>query len=244
MKKLLLFSCMLVFALCTNNYAFSQTKEEAAEISASVPELSGFHTIIYPLWHKAYPAKDIAALKALIPQIKENMIKMNNAKLPGILREKEGQWKSELVKFNAIADSYYKAASDNNDEALLVAAEKFHSAYEAMNRVVKPFVKEMDLYHQTLYVIYHKMLPEKKYGEIADVMDKLISQADAITKYPEDKLTKRLKDKTPKYYAISKDLYESTVALKETLKGNDAKKKDAAVESTHKTYQKLESVFE
>lgn len=244
MKKLLLFTCMLVIVLSTNNYAFSQTKEEAAEISSSVPELSGFHTIIYPLWHKAYPAKDIAALKALIPKIKENMIKMNNAKLPGILREKEAQWKSELVKFNAIADDYYKASDENNDAALLKAAEKFHSAYEAMNRVVKPFTPEIDAYHQTIYVIYHKMLPEKKYSEIANVMDKLISQADAIVKTPEDKLVKRLKDKTPKYYTISKELYDSTVALKGVLKGKNAKKKNAAVEQTHKAYQKLESVFE
>ena len=244
MKKILLFSSMLVLALSTNNYAFSQTKEQAAEISASVPELTSFHSIIYPMWHKAYPAKDIAALKALIPQIKANMEKMNSVKLPGILREKEGQWKAELVKFNALAQSYYKASEDNDDAALLLAAEKFHSAYEAMNRVVKPFVKEMDTYHQTLYVIYHKMLPEKKYSEIANVMDEFIAQADAMTKYPEEKLVKRLKDKTPKYYTISKDLYDSTVSLKEVLKGNDDKAKDTAVEKTHTIYQKLESVFE
>ena len=234
---------MLIIALGTNN-AYSQTKEQEAEISTSVPELSAFHTIIFPMWHKAYPAKDIATLKGFVPQIKANMEKINSAKLPGILREKEAQWKSELVKFNAIAENYYKACDSNDEAAILNAAEQFHKSYEGMNRVVKPFVKEMDAYHQTLYVIYHKMVPDKKYSEIASVMDKLISEADAVTKYPQDKLTKRLGDNTPKYYTISKDLYDATVALKDALNGKDAKKKDAAIEKVHRTYQKLESVFE
>lgn len=244
MKKLRLLSGMILLVLSASIAAFSQTKEQTAEISSDVPELQAFHTIIYPLWHKAYPAKDIAAIKSFVPQIKANMEKMNDAKLPGILRDKEELWKSELEKFNAVAESYYKACSENNDEAILLAAEKLHSAYEAMNRVVKPFVKEMEVFHQTLYVIYHTMYPEKKYDEIASVMDTLISQADAITKYPEGKLTRRLKDKTPEYYTISKDLYDGTIALKDALKRKNAKKKDAAVEKLHATYQKLASLFE
>jgi hypothetical protein len=235
---------MLLLVLGTNITVFAQTKEQAAEISSDVPELRAFHTIIFPLWHNAYPAKDITTIKIFIPQIKANMEKMNSAKLPGILQDKENLWKSELVKFNAVAESYYKACSENNDEAILIAVEKLHSAYEAMNRVVKPFVKEMEIYHQTLYMIYHKMYPEKNYSEIAGVMDTLVSQADAITKYPEDKLIIRLKDKTPKYYTISENLYNLTVALKEALKGNDEKKKDAAIEELHTTYQKLQSLFE
>ncbi|NCB98119.1 MAG: hypothetical protein EOM36_07150 [Bacteroidia bacterium] len=172
------------------------------------------------------------------------MAKMNAAKLPGILREKEGLWKSELVKFNAVAESYYKACDEKNMDAMLLAAEKFHSAYEGMNRVIKPFVKEMDAYHKTLYVIYHKMLPENKFDEVAAVMDQLIAEADAVTKYPQDKLTKRLKDDTPKYYTFSKELYDATVDVKKVLAGKNVEKSKEAIEKMHKVYQKLESVFE
>lgn len=235
---------MLLLVLGANNKTFAQTKEQVAEISTSVPELAGFHTIIYPMWHKAYPAKDIATLKSFVPQIKANMEKINSAKLPGILRERESQWKDQLVKFNAVAETYYKASAGNDTTAILSAAEQFHKTYEAMNRVVKPFIPEMDTYHATLYVIYHKSLPAKDYTAIAAVMDKFISEADAITKYPEDKITKRLKDKAPKFYTVSKELYTATVALKEVLNGKDVKLKDAAIEKAHSTYQKLESVFE
>ncbi|MEN6553853.1 MAG: hypothetical protein ABFC34_13325, partial [Methanobacterium sp.] len=109
------------------NTAFSQTKIESSDVSTSVPELANFHSIIFPMWHKAYPAKDITTLKGFVPQIKANMEKMNSAKLPGILREKEAAWKSELVKFNLVAENYYKACEENDEAAILLAAEKFHS---------------------------------------------------------------------------------------------------------------------
>ncbi|GAB1474030.1 hypothetical protein MASR2M69_14710 [Bacteroidota bacterium] len=242
MRKL--FSVLTVIFVFTVNTIFAQTNIESHEINASVPELVAFHSIIAPMWHKAYPAKDIAALKALVPQIKDNMAKMNAAKLPGILREKAAAWKSQLEKFNQVADNYYTAAAGNDDAAMLLAAEKLHTAYELMNRVIRPFNKEMDAYHKTLYVIYHKHFPEKKYDDISSVMDKLIAEADAVTKVAEEALVKRLKDKAPKYREVAGNLYSATVALKEELASKDSKKIDAAVEKMHSTYQKLESVFE
>lgn len=244
MNRLRLLSGVFFLAIIANISTYAQTKEQANEISSDIPELQAFHSIIYPLWHKAYPAKDFVTIKGFIPQIKANMEKMNSAKLPGILREKEDLWKTELAKFNEVAEFYYKACFENNEESILLAVEKFHSAYEVMNRVVKPFVKEMESFHKTLYMIYHKMYPEKKYDEILNVMDTLIAQADAITKHPEDRLTKRLKDKTPKYYATAKNLHDETIALKIALKSNDEKNIDDAIEKMHTSYKKLESLFE
>lgn len=244
MKKTL--SYIIAIALTLSfSAAYAQTATEVShEISSSVPELSSMYKVIQPMWHKAYPAKDIATLKAYVPQIKEYMAAINSAKLSGILREKESAWKSELVKFNKTADAYYKAAAGSDDNAMLVAAEDFHKAYEAMNRVVRPFVKEMDEFHKTLYVIYHKSLPEKKYGEIAKVMETFAAQADAITKYPQEKLEKRLKDKTPKYYTVSNELKTAVADMASAMKGNNDKKKDAAIENVHKYYQRLEAIFE
>jgi len=242
MKRNLFFLLLLAFA--ANNTVFAQTKEQDAEISSTVPELRAFHTVIFPMWHKAYPAKDTAAFRRFVPTIKANMEKMNTAKLSGILRDKEGQWKSELVAFNVVADNYYKACAGNDVDAMLKAAENFHRGYEAMNRVVKPFTPDVDAFHQTLYVVFHKLYPAKDYEGISALADKLIAQADTLTKYPEDKLTKRLKDKMPKYYTVTKELYDNAVALKKALGEADAKNKAAAVEKLHTSYKKLEAVFE
>jgi hypothetical protein len=159
------------------------------------------------------------------------------------LQDKEEAWKSQLRELNAAAEAYYKAAEGNDDEALLIAAEKLHMNYERMNRVIRPVLKEMDEYHQTLYVIYHKLYPDKKFDEIAKLSDILIEKADAIIKYPQDKLKRRLGDRIPEFDRASKELYSATVSLKEILGGNDGLKKNEAVENMHSAYQNLESVF-
>jgi hypothetical protein len=243
MKNLILFSIFfLIYSIAGITY--SQNQVDSSEIKSTVPELVKFHDVIYLIWHEAYPAKDIKALKGFVTDIKTDMAKINEAKLPGILRDKEEKWKNGLSELNKTADNYYKAADGDNEQAMLDAAEKLHSNFEMMIRIIKPMLKEIDEYHQTLYVIYHKLLPEKKYTDIAGVMDELIIKADAITKVPSDKLSKRLGDKMPKYQEAAKELYDATVALKEALKESDPKKNDVAIESMHSKYQALEKVFD
>ena len=242
MKKNILLSALFLFCL-TTQVSFAQTKIDSTEISSAVPELSAFHKIIYPLWHKAYPAKDMVAFKALVPQIQAYMVKINQAKLSGILREKQEQWNNKLKDFNVAAENYYKACDANDESATLLAAEKIHSSYEQMNRVVKPAVKEMDEYHQSLYVIFHKLNPAKQYNEIAKEMDNFITKADAITNYPQEKLTKRLGDKTSAFYANAKELYTATVTLKQVITEKSSTQIDAALQNVHHLYQKLDALF-
>jgi hypothetical protein len=242
MKKFNLLLC-LIFLVFTNQISFSQIKVDSSEITSSVPELTSFHEIIFPIWHTAYPAKDINALKGYVPQIKASMEEINKAVLPGILKDKEILWKNQLQQLNVAADNYYKAAGGNDDEAMMAAAEALHHNYEMMNRVIRPVMKEMDDYHQILYIIYHKLYPDKKYDEIATYMDSLVERADAIRKYPQDKLKKRLGDNISKFDPDANELYNATVALKEVLNGNDTMKKDEAVQNMHTKYQNLEALF-
>ncbi len=76
--------------------SFSQV--DSSEITWTVPELVKFHDVIYLIWHEAFPAKDIKALKGFVPEIKTSMESINNAKLPGIVREKENKWKESAAK--------------------------------------------------------------------------------------------------------------------------------------------------
>lgn len=240
MKKLFFVFALALF-LFSGKISFGQI--DSSEITWTVPELIKFHDVIYLIWHEAYPSKDTKALKEFVPEIKSSMEKINNAKLPGIAREKENKWKEGLVKFNESAEKYYKAAEGTDEQALLNAAEDLHSSFEMMIRIIKPVAKEIDEYHKVLYVIYHKYFPDKKYNEILNVMDDLIAKADAVTKVAEDKLQKRLKEKFASYAPAAKELYDNTVALKDVLKTNDSSKIDQAVEKMHSSYQSLESLF-
>lgn len=241
MKKLF-FVLFVVLLLFFGKNSFSQV--DSSEITWTVPELVKFHDVIYLIWHEAFPAKDIKALKGFVPDIKTSMENINNAKLPGIVREKENKWKEGLVDFNNSAEEYYKAASGNDAQAMLDAAEKLHAKFEMMIRTLRPVLKEIEEYHKVLYVIYHKFFPDKKFAEISNVIDDLILKAEAITKADEEKLKKRLKDKFSNFQPAAKELYDNTVALKEILKTNDDTQINTSVEKMHSSYQKLESVFD
>jgi hypothetical protein len=241
MKKLFLSFAVTLFSFYS--FTIAQTKVDQGEITSSVSELTDFHDIIYPMWHDAYPSKDFAKLKSYVPMIKTSVEAINKAKLPGILREKQAAWKSQLDELNKAAQNYYTAAGGADNNALLDAAEKLHMNYEKMVRVIRPSLKELDDFHQNLYVIYHKLLPESKFVEIAGLADVLITKSKVLVDYPHDKLQKRLGDNIPKYDACAKSLYDNCVALKEVLKGKDAEKEKAAVEAMHSSYEKLDAVF-
>jgi hypothetical protein len=237
---------MLLFLVTILFYpvlSYSQSKTDSAEITSTVPELNKFHEIIYPIWHDAYPSKDYKALKSFVPQIKESVEAINKAKLPGILRDKEAEWKNKLDELNTSAQKYYKAADNNDNEALLSAAEGIHTSYERMNRVIRPAIKEIDDYHQVLYIIYHKLYPDGKFDEIAKLTGDLTAKAEAILNYPKDRLKQRLGDNITRYYDAAKQLVNTTLNLKEALKGSDTERKKTAVESVHKAYLDLDSVF-
>jgi hypothetical protein len=63
MKTIFLFT--LAITLIIHCPIFTQDKEHSSEISSSIPELSDFHEVIYPIWHTAYPDKDIKMMKEM-----------------------------------------------------------------------------------------------------------------------------------------------------------------------------------
>ena len=242
MKKLSAFLLLLNVSFLTS-VSFSQTKTDPSEINSSVPELTAFHEVIYPIWHDAYPAKDFTALKGFVPKIKSSMESINKVKLTGILRDKETDWKKQLIELNSAAQKYYNAAGSNDNNSLLAAAESLHSNYEKMARAISPATKEIDEFHQTLYVIYHKLLPDQKFSEISALTGTLITKAEAIKNYSREALTKRLGNNVDKYDTSAKKLYDAAISLREVLKGDDVKKKKESVELLHSAYQSLDSLF-
>src|SRR5512135_329065 len=97
-----------------------------------------------PMWHEAYPNKDYAALRKLAPDVQAGIAKIEASKLPGILREKQAAWDKGLTALKGAGEAYTKAASGKDDTALLNAAEKLHTVYEAQVQIVRPVVPEMN----------------------------------------------------------------------------------------------------
>ncbi len=213
----------------------------AEETDSQVPELAAFHEIIYPIWHTAYPEKDLAALKSYVPEIHKLAGKIYEAKLPGILRDKQARWDAGLAELKKAVDAYDAAALGQDGQALLDAAERLHARYEMLVRTIRPVLKEMDAFHQVLYVIYHKYLPDGKTAEIKAVSADLAAKAEAVTKAT---LPKRAEGKAADFQKAAADMLAAARALEAACRtGADAAVKDA-VEVLHSRYQALEKLFD
>jgi uncharacterized protein YoxC len=242
MKKTIFIITLLISSILPAGSALlAQDSTMAHEISGKVPELEEFHNVIYEIWHNAYPNKDINALKSNVNDVNSYAEKIYDAKLPGILRDKETKWKAGLEELKKAVDDYNTAAAGSDDEQMLNAAENLHAKFEMMVRIINPVLKEVDDFHKVLYVIYHKYLPEKNYDEIKSVSGDLKSKAEAIVN---TKTNKKVESRLEQFKAASADLLNAVNHLFEICQGNDNAKIEKAVEEMHTKYQNLEAVFD
>jgi hypothetical protein len=211
------------------------------DTESTVPELIAFHDVIYPIWHTAYPEKDCAALRGFIPEINSGFEKIEKAILPGILRDRTEAWKKGLAEFKRTVDEYNEAAAGSDDQALLAAAETLHARFEMMIRIIRPVLKEIGAYHQVLYVVFHKYLPQKKYGEIKAASGDMVVKAEAIAR---TQLPKRLEAKSVPFQAATGKLLAETKGFFETCKTGNGEAIETAIQSMHNAYQALEKVFD
>ncbi|MEW5844108.1 MAG: hypothetical protein AB1775_12680 [Bacteroidota bacterium] len=237
MKKY--FSLMLLFVLALPVWG-QQNKNH--EVSSDVKELTAYHDVIYPIWHTGWPQKDIKFLSSLVGDVEQGYKKIEKAVLPGILREKKAKWEDGIKKLGVCVDMYKVAASKNDSVSLLNAVEKLHSQYEAMVRLIRPVLKEVEEFHQVLYMVYHYYVPKDEFEKTKEAAAKLKVRAEAIDKA---KLPERLKSKEESFNKIRIDLTAAVDKLNQVVKaGNNKKAVDQAVDGVHAKYQELEKIFD
>jgi hypothetical protein len=237
-RILVLFGLMML--ICGAS-AWALAQEQSAETKSEVPELTAFHDVIYPIWHTAYPDKDYKALRSFVSQINELAAKIYSAKLPGILREKEAKWQDGMAQLKKAVDDYNAAAAEKDDQALLNAAEALHTKYESLVRTLRPVLKEVDIFHQTLYVVYHKYLPNKEYDKIRGAGADLVAKAEAVTKAT---LPTRLEAKSGAFKTAAVELLEAAKALDAAGQAHDHDGMEKGVDTIHTKYQALEKIFD
>lgn len=240
-RNTIIIAVFIVSFLFSGNLIFAQDTTMAHEISGDVPELEEFHNVIYEIWHNAYPNKDYTALRSYVNDVELNAAKVYDAKLPGILRDKETKWQEGLIEFKKAVEDYKTAAGGTDDQQLLNSAEALHSKFEMMVRIIRPVLKEVDDFHKVLYVIYHKYMPEKDFVKIKSVSEELKAKAEAIVNA---KPNKKIESKLEEFKSASNDLLTAVNELVEMCKGNDNNAIEMAVEKMHSKYQKLEAVFD
>lgn len=238
-----LFLIFALFGLFINPSLFAQEDHSgcADETESSVKELDEMHEIIYPIWHQAYPEKDIPKLKEYVVEVNKYVERVYSAKLPGILQDKKTKWDEGVKELKKSVDHYNEVTKGDDEEAILKAAEDLHAKYEMLVRVIRPLNKEVDEFHKVLYMIYHHYLPEKNYNKIKEVSNDLLKKSEAIGKV---KLSKRNESKQAQYEKAADDLVKACKNLDKVAKGKDKKAVNKAVENVHDKYVAIEKIFD
>ena len=213
----------------------------ALVLAAAGTVLSAFHEVVYPIWHTAYPEKDIAMLKSLVPQVNELAANVYAAKLPGILRDKQAKYDAGLAEFRGAVDAYNAAAEGADEKALLDAAEVLHARYEGLVRILRPVLKEMDAFHKVLYVVYHTALPGQDWAAVRAAAPDLKGKAEAVAQAT---LPARLQDKSEAFAKAAADLVGAATDLAALGPNTDGAAVERAVQKLHARYQDLEKIFD
>jgi hypothetical protein len=193
-----------------------------------------------PLWHDAWPNKDVKAMAAMLPDIEKHFAAVSKAELPMVLRDKRPLWISGVDDLKQTVVAYKAAVQAGNNDALLKAAEALHTKYEALVKIVRPVLKEMEDFHATLYVLYHYQTkpyqPEKAAASIRTLRVKM----DALNTAT---LPDRLKAKTEAFDTQRARLSKSIDDVIALLDTKDESKIWAAIETMHAQYETLERIF-
>jgi hypothetical protein len=232
---------VILFLLVTCLTLQSQEDPKSSETSWDVPELFSFHDVIYQIWHTAFPNKDINMLKGFKDDVNTGAEKIFEVKLSGILRDKEVKWKEGVEKLRYSVESYNRASEGDDDQAMLDAAEELHSDFEMLVRIIKPMSKEIDDYHQTLYMIYHYYYPEKDYIRLKEASSELYGKAGIIES---SDIPRRALNKKDEYLSLVENLFTATEKFMVAMQNNDLGKIDELVEEVHTKYQQLEHLFD
>ncbi len=211
------------------------------ETTGNVPALFDFHEVIVRIWHEAWPAKDVALLARLQPDVDKGVAAIAAAELPGILRERKAAWTKGVAELQRIAGEYRAAAAANDGPQLLGAAERLHAQFELLVRTIRPRVREMEPFHVVLYRAWHVELPAADWAALRRSAGALGSAMNALDGA---KLSARQAALQERFEKTRAALRASVDALARAAQGTDDAVLKTALEKTHADYQSLDAVFD
>jgi hypothetical protein len=211
------------------------------DLRAEVTALTDYHDVIRPLWHDAWPNRDLAMVKTLLPEAQRHQQALESAPLPGILREKQEAWLHGVQAMRAALTDVEKGLAAGDQQATLDAVEQLHADYEKLVRLIRPPIKELDAYHQELYRVVHRLVPA---GDLAAMPAAAATLVDRCAALQQATLPKRLAGREPSLEAGFSTLCAATAELQTVAGSKDKAKIEAAVDRVHTAYQAAEHACE
>jgi hypothetical protein len=238
-------ACIFMLYSCQQEESV-QVEEVGAEISdeeldADVPALHDLHGVVYPLWHDAFPDNDYALIKELLPEADSLTQKLDEAELPGILRDIKPEWEKGKENLKKSLQDLHRAVEENNQEDMLNQVEAFHSAFEKLVRLIRPVVPELEAFHQEMYKLYHYYMPNY---ELTNIRMAVVAMQQKLEPLIAVQLPQRLAEKQEQFDTAVQELGRHLFNLSEIVRQGDKDSIKDAVEKVHTAYQKTEAVFD
>lgn len=211
------------------------------ELTAAVPELRDLHEVVYPLWHNAYLEKDYTLIKELLPQAESLTAKVDEAKLPGILRDKQEAWDQGKKYLKSALDNLKKAVETDNKEEMLKQVEAFHAGFERLVRTIRPVVPELEAFHKELYKLYHYYSPSY---DLEGIRTAVKAMQEKLPPLKQAELPKRLAEKQSEFNSFVQELEKAVNDVAEAVKKEIKEAILESVEKVHTSYQKTQSIFD
>ncbi len=212
----------------------------AEETTAQVAELEAIHEVMEPMWHEAFPAKEVAAIQAAVAEFEPRLAALDSAKLPGILQDKQARWDEQKQLLRSTFDGFKAAAAAGAPDQILAFAEAFHMNYEGMVRLIRPVVPELETFHQHLYGLYHY------YGPGYD-LEKIRRAAEAmavdVPPLRAAQLPARVAELQGTFEGQVDNLGVKVAELQAALQEPKRADVEAAIEAVHAAYQAVEKIF-
>jgi len=234
----LLFSCQQ-----EESVQADEVKPEMSEgeLAAEVSELHDLHGVVYPLWHDAYPEKDYALIKELLPEADSLTQQLDEAELPGILRDKKPDWDLGKNNLKNSLQALHQAVDENSQDDMLTQVEAFHSAFEQLVRIIRPMVPELEAFHQEMYKLYHYYMPNY---ELDNIRLAVTAMHEKLLPLKDVQLPERLRERQEQFDISIQELETHLDSLSKAVEQDDKDLIKNAVEKVHTAYQKIESVFD
>jgi hypothetical protein len=147
--------------------------------------IEDFHQVMAPLWQTSYPQKDFAAIREKAWELKEKIMALVMIRPTADLeqdRERLNDFLRERQNLAIFVSQVEKAAKDGPDSTLASAFESVHWTYQELEKLFSKRIKELESFHETLYFLWHRALPEKNYDTIKQTTPVLVTEADTLMK--------------------------------------------------------------
>ncbi len=149
--------------------------------------MDDFHEVLRPLWHESYAEEDFKTIREKAPLLQQKILALIRIPAPADLSQNEEKLHTFLAKRQELAFNVMelnRAAKDGPDSTLASAFESMHWTYEELEKFFAVQIKELDQFHETLYFLWHRALPERNYEAIKKTAPVFKAEIDSLMKVP------------------------------------------------------------